>query len=193
MAASRALSSALAGTSPKLSIVAHVVNLRPRMNPQMLLDNTIGNIILLAPVVLEILEETATNSSDHELCDLVNLLHKSLNQYNSEYLDTLKGKEGFGAICDYLDFMEEGTFIKPPPEIYTFTSWTRILNKLDFGWGKPFQIGVIGKVGPVFGNLTIFVALQCDQQIEAWVTLEEKQMAMLEKDAQFLAFASPNP
>ncbi|PRQ57817.1 putative alcohol O-acetyltransferase [Rosa chinensis] len=188
MAASRASSS---GTSPKLSIVAHAVNLRPRMNPQMLLDNTIGNIILWAPVLLDILEETAPQSGDHELCDLVNMLHESLNEFNNEYLETLKGKEGFGAICDLLDLMEEGTSIKPPPEIYAFTSWTRILNKLDFGWGKPFQIGVIGKVGPVFRNLTIFV--QCDQEIEAWVTLEEKQMAMLEKDSQFLAFASPNP
>ncbi|KAK9910592.1 hypothetical protein M0R45_034548 [Rubus argutus] len=190
MAASRAL---VSGTSPILSIAVHAVNLRPRMNPQIRLDNTIGNIFFWAPALLDIQEETAAESSHHELCDLVSLLHESLNELNNDYLETLKGKEGFGGICDLLDLIEEGTSVKPAPEVYAFTTWTRILNQVDFGWGRPFQIGVMGKVGPAFRNLTVFVGTQCDQKIEAWVTLEEKKMVMLENDSKFLAFASPNP
>ena len=187
------LSMNLTGTSPTLSIAVHAVNLRSRMNPQMLLDNTIGNIFLWAPALLDIQKETAVETSDHELCDLVSMLHESLNEFNSDYLETLKGKEGFGGICDLLDLMEEGTSVKPAPELYAFTSWTRILDQVDFGWRRPFQIGVMGKVGPAFRNLTVLVGTQCDQKIEAWVTLDEKQMLMLENDSQFLAFASPNP
>jgi shikimate O-hydroxycinnamoyltransferase len=159
------------------------------MNVETLKDNIIGNIFWWAPVLLDLTAE----SSDHELCDLVNVLNESLKEFNSDYLETLKGNEGFGGICDFLNLIQEAISLEPAPEIYAFTSWTRILDQVDFGWGRPFWIGVMGKVGNAFRNLTVFIEKQCDQGIEAWVTLDQKQMVMLEKDPQFLAFASPNP
>lgn len=68
------------------------------------------------------------------------------------------------------------------PEVYAFTSWTKILREVDFGWGKPFWIGVMGKAEPTSRNLIVFVETQWSKGIEVWVTLEEKQMAILEKD-----------
>ncbi|GMN50986.1 hypothetical protein TIFTF001_020148 [Ficus carica] len=33
------------------------------------------------------------------------------------------------------------------PDIIAFTAWNGIFNDIDFGWGKPFWIGAMGKVG----------------------------------------------
>ncbi|KAK9913158.1 hypothetical protein M0R45_036982 [Rubus argutus] len=186
MAASRS-----SGTSARLSIAVQAVNLRPRMNTQITLDNTIGNIFWWAPVLLDL--NDTEDSSDHKMCDLVNMLNESVKEFNSDYLETLKGEEGYGGICDLIDLMEEGTSTELAPEIYAFSSWTRILNDVDFGWGKPFWIGVMGKAGPVYRNCTIFIETQSDKGMEAWVTLDQKKMAMLEQDPQFLALASPKP
>ncbi|PRQ47609.1 putative alcohol O-acetyltransferase [Rosa chinensis] len=187
LAASRALSS---GTSTRFSVASQTVNLRSKMNMKTTLDNAIGNIFLWASAQLD-LNDTAPGSSDLKLCDLVNLLNESIKEFNSDYLETLKGKEGYGGMCDLLDFMEEGSSVEPAPEFYSFSSWTRFFDQVDFGWGRPSWVGVSGSVGN--RNFTTFVETQCDDGIEAWVTLDEKQMAMLEQDPQFLAFASPNP
>ncbi|KAM5555904.1 stemmadenine O-acetyltransferase [Rosa sericea] len=189
LAATRALSS---GTSTRFSLAIQAVNLRSRMNMKTTLDNAIGNIFLWAPSFLE-LNYTTPESSDHKLCDLVNLLKESVKEYNSDYLETLKGEKGYGGMCDWLDLMEEGSSIEPALEIYSFSSWTRMFDQVDFGWGKPFWIGVTGKVQTTYTNSTVLVETQCDNGIEAWVTLDQKRMAMLEQDPQFLAFASPNP
>jgi shikimate O-hydroxycinnamoyltransferase len=51
----------------------------------------------------------------------------------------------------------------------------------------------MGKVGPAFRNLTVLIETKDGNGIEAWVTLDEERMAILERDPEFLAFASPNP
>ncbi|KAE8700112.1 hypothetical protein F3Y22_tig00110561pilonHSYRG00006 [Hibiscus syriacus] len=65
--------------------------------------------------------------------------------------------------------------------------------ELDFGWGKPQWIAPFGEVASDFRNLVIFVPTKCGQDIEAWITLDEKRMSLLEKDAEFLKFAYPTP
>lgn len=80
------------------------------------------------------------------------------------------------------------------PDVYTFFSWLGLgVNNLYFGWGKPFWSGIMGGVGPTIRNLIFYKRTQCRNGVEAWVTLDEKQMAMLENDPEFLAFATLNP
>ena len=82
---------------------------------------------------------------------------------------------------------------EPKPDVCAVTCWLRFFNDIDFGWGKPFWVGIMGKVGPAFRNLIIFSETPWGDGIEAWVTLEEKEMAVLENDPEFLACASLNP
>ncbi|KAL6179197.1 hypothetical protein ACLB2K_050713 [Fragaria x ananassa] len=178
------------GTSRRASAVAHAVNLRRRLKPPMP-DNAIGNLFLWATTIYN---PSDTGETTDELCDLLQLLHESFNGLDHDSLDALRGEDGRRAIFEYLDQLLEWTeILDPTPEIYSFTSWINILDEVDFGWGKPFWIGVMGKVGPAFRNLTVFVNTQRGNGIEAWVTMDEKQMFIMEKDPQFLAFASPNP
>jgi shikimate O-hydroxycinnamoyltransferase len=151
--------------------------------------NIIGNFFWWATTVAD----SSKLEEAHELCDLVNLINESLKGYDKDYFESLQGEEGFGGISEYFNQMEVPFSSKSPPEVYLFINWTSIFHKLDFGWGKPFWVGLIGKVGPAFRNTTIFMESQWGKGIEAWVTLEEKQMDVLVKDPEFLAFASPNP
>ncbi|CAN1238348.1 hypothetical protein LINGRAPRIM_LOCUS2091 [Linum grandiflorum] len=51
----------------------------------------------------------------------------------------------------------------------------------------------MGKVGRAFRNLTVFVdSAERRGSIDAWVTLDRERMAVLERDPNFLAFASTN-
>ncbi|KAM5562510.1 stemmadenine O-acetyltransferase-like [Rosa sericea] len=177
-------------TSRRASIVAHAVNIRPQLKLSML-DNAIGNIFWWA-IAANIPTNKGETCDDDQLCDLMKLLHESIKGLDNDYLKTLQGEEGFGAISEFIDRQLEVMY-SLKPETYIFTSWTKIFKEVDFGWGRPFWIGVMGKVGPTLGNLTVFVETQWGKGIEAWVTLEEKQMAVMEKDPQFLAFTSPNP
>ncbi|XP_050378766.1 vinorine synthase-like [Argentina anserina] len=179
------------GTSRRASVIAQAMNLRRRLKPPMP-DDSIGNLFWWATAVYNPTDEAETT---YKLCDLLKLLHESLNGLeHDQFLDTLCGEEGRRVFFEYLDQLLEGMdSLDPTPEIYAFTSWVNILDEVDFGWGKPFWIGVMGKVGPAFRNLTVFVKTQRGNGIEAWVTMDEKQMSIMEKDPQFLAFASPNP
>ncbi|XP_024164315.2 BAHD acyltransferase BIA1 [Rosa chinensis] len=177
-------------TSRRASIAAHAVNIRPRLKPSML-DNAIGNILWWATAT-NIPTNKRETDDDGQLCDLMKLLHESIKRLDKDYLKTLQGEKGFGAISEFIDRQIEVVY-SLEPETYIFTSWTKILKEVDFGWGRPFWIGVKGKVGSTLGNHTVFVETQWGKGIEAWVTLEEKQMAVMENDPQFLAFTSPNP
>ncbi|CAN0910441.1 (13S,14R)-1,13-dihydroxy-N-methylcanadine 13-O-acetyltransferase AT1 [Linum grandiflorum] len=80
-------------------------------------------------------------------------------------------------------------------DIVAFTSWTGFgYTAFDFGWGKPIWVAVVGKVGRAFRNLTVLVDPRDGTGgIEAWVTLDERRMSVVERDLRFLEFASPNP
>ncbi|PON48846.1 Transferase [Trema orientale] len=103
----------------------------------------------------------------------------------------MKGEDRFSVFSDLLSQIES-IFSMERPDIFGFTRWNSLFSNIDFGWGKPFWVGVIGKAGPAFRNLVVFMDSQWGKGIAAWITLEAKQMAVLENDKEFLAFASLN-
>ncbi|XWS56394.1 hypothetical protein CRYUN_Cryun09bG0081700 [Craigia yunnanensis] len=181
MAASRAISGSL-----KPSILAQAVNMRPREKSNSLDAGSIGNVFWWASVHSNP-AETGT-----ELSELVNLMKESIAAFDDEYLSSLQGEEGFQAIAEYINQLEM-MFSLEKPDIFAFTSWLNTgFYKVDLGWGPPCSLALFGKVGPKFRNLTVFVETKCGKGIEAWMTLDEKRMSVLEKDPEFLKFASPN-
>ncbi|KAL5569414.1 hypothetical protein UlMin_025989 [Ulmus minor] len=173
---------------PRLSIAAHAVNLRPRMKPQSI-ELPTGNLFWWA-----IIAANPTNANEQELDQLVGLLKEVLENFDNDYLETLKGEDGYSTINGHLE--QIGALFsmdQDKPDIFAFTAWNGFFNDVDFGWGTPFWIGVLGKVGPASRNLVVLIDSQWGNGIEAWITLEEKQMRVLENDGEFLAFASPNP
>ncbi|KAG4151903.1 hypothetical protein ERO13_D04G094416v2 [Gossypium hirsutum] len=160
--------------SKSLEQPSQTVNIRLKMKPQ-LPDYSIGNLEAV----------------------------KSVNKYSQDLL------QGFRTIkeqqIEIAEMVSEGN-----AEFYTLVSWLNTLDgKQDFGWGKSslFSIPGVDSHNPGFNNR--FILKQATHHvgklnkkdtvsthhnsIEAWVTLPDKVMAVLEHDPDFLAFASPNP
>ncbi|KAF3434036.1 hypothetical protein FNV43_RR25139 [Rhamnella rubrinervis] len=185
--------SRISGGSPRTSVLAHEVNLRRRMKPQYLLESCAGNLFWWGLVAAN-----PDAKANMELHGLVGLLEEALALYDDkEFLESLSGEDGFSAMSELFNQQEAMINLESenPVDILGFTSWigNSFFNELDFGWGKPYWLGVMGKVGPEFRNLVILVDFQWGRGIEAWVNLEEKLMGVLENDPNFLSFASPNP
>ncbi|KAF2295619.1 hypothetical protein GH714_033322 [Hevea brasiliensis] len=181
MAASKAVSS-----SPKPSILVEAVNLRPQTNPPMSFTS-IGNIYWWATAVAH---PTATNIELHEL---IKLLSEGTALYRGDFTQTLQGEGGHETMSEHCDQLEE-LFSLESPDIFAFTSWCYLgFTKTNFGWGEPYWFAFLGKVSPAFRNFTMFIETKDGKGIEAWITLDQQRMAILENDPEFLAFASPNP
>ena len=178
-------------TASSRFVLHQAVNLRrltePRLSPC-----SVGNLFLWATAAYNM-----EHAAEMELHGLVARMKQAVGKINSEYLKTLHGDEGFPKVCEYIKRIEEVSAHKNL-EAFTFSSWVKFgFNEVDFGWGNPIWSGIFGEVGSnSFRNLTFFKETRSanyDNAVEAWVTLDEKIMSVLEHDPQFLAFASPNP
>ena len=179
-------SKAIKSGSNRISILVQAVNLRPRMKSH-LSDSSFGNQFWWAPAAAELGVE------ERELYELVDQVKEAIAGFDGDCTEGLQGDEGLSAFSGYFDQLEDMFSVEIKPDVCAFTCWIRLFNDIDFGWGKPFWVGCNGKVGPAFRNLIIFNETPWGNGIEAWVTMDEKELAILENDSEFLAFASSNP
>ncbi|KAG6765182.1 hypothetical protein POTOM_029202 [Populus tomentosa] len=182
MAASKVISG-----SPKPSILVEAVDLRSRTKPP-ISDTSTGNVFWWATALVNPM------GTKTELPELVNILNEATALFDSDnYTQTLQGEEGFKTMSEYCNQLEE-LFSLEKPDIFAVTSWCNSgFTRTNFGWGEPIWAGHMGKAGSAFKNLTMFIETKHGKGIEAWVTLDEERMTILERDPEFLAFASPNP
>jgi shikimate O-hydroxycinnamoyltransferase len=181
MAASRAISG-----SPKPSILVEAVDLRSRTKPPMSYDSP-GNAFWWATALVNPM------GTKTELPELAEILNGVTALFDSDYTETLQGEDGFETMTEYCNQLEE-LFSLEKPDIFAFTCWSYFgFTQTNFGWGEPIWVGLMGKVGPAFRNLTVLIETRDRKGIEAWVTLDEERMTLLERDPEFLAFASPDP
>ncbi|EEF52847.1 hypothetical protein RCOM_1600860 [Ricinus communis] len=74
--------------------------------------------------------------------------------------------------------------------------WNFGLYDIDFGWGKPMwdtYAALSGNLITQFMKLFILMDARMKKGIEAWVFLDEQDIAVLGKDKELLAYASLNP
>jgi shikimate O-hydroxycinnamoyltransferase len=182
----------LIGASMKISglarpsLLEHAVDIRRRMG-QPLSADSMGNVIIVANAVYDPAETNII------LRDLATIVRQSIEEVNGDFMRTLQGDEGFLLISGYAEMIAE-MLQKEEPESFGFTNWCNFgLNEVDFGWGKPLWVGASGGDNLSFVNCVLFKDMECGKGTEAWVTLEEKEMAAFENDPDLLAYAFPNP
>ncbi|KAI8005023.1 BAHD acyltransferase BIA1 [Camellia lanceoleosa] len=173
---------------PKPSLLSHVVNLRRRTMPP-LTEHSIGNLIWIA---------SAQCTARHDqlgLQGLVGQVREGISKINNDFIKKLRGNELSNVICKSLKMIEEPGSKDGAVDYFGFTSWCKLgFYKADFGRGKPLWVSGVGcSGGSVFLNLIILMETRSGDGIEAWVTLDEQEMAVLEHDTQLLTFASLDP
>ncbi|XP_065869431.1 stemmadenine O-acetyltransferase-like [Euphorbia lathyris] len=174
--------------SPRPSVMSQAVNIRRLTKPRMS-RYAFGNLVWSA------IARYNPDETKMEMKELVSLVRDGVGKVNSEYLKSLSGEKGSIAILEHLD--ELGAISMENPDVFSFFSWhTFDFSEIDFGYGKPVWVGIFGeasKNSACDSNFIILKDVGRSNSIEAWMTLDENTMDVLEHDPEFLAFASLNP
>ncbi|XP_047314467.1 BAHD acyltransferase At5g47980-like [Impatiens glandulifera] len=173
--ASRSLSG-----STKSAIFFQTVNVRNRMSPP-ISENSIGNLLWQFPVFIE--------EKEIKVYELVAKIRKEMSEFCNTKAPKLKGAEGFREIMGCIG--KWAFHFLTNKDIYRCSSWCRTpLYETDFGWGKPIWVS---SAGQDIRNVMILVDSKDGNGMEAWVTLDYKEMDVFEKNEELLEYGSLNP
>ncbi|KAK2997798.1 hypothetical protein RJ639_028562 [Escallonia herrerae] len=171
------------------SLLTHTVNLRRRTVPN-LSEYSIGNLIWVASAKCM----AKYDQSLGVLHGLVDRVRKSISKINDDFVKMLRSDEGTAVMCKSVERVRDfGS--KEEVDYFGFTSWCKFgFYEADFGWGKPIWVSSVGiSGGSVFMNLIVLMDTRCGEGIEAWVTLDEQEMNILERNVELIALASLDP
>ncbi|KAL4012402.1 hypothetical protein IC575_029504 [Cucumis melo] len=171
-----ALSHQKTPTKAKRFTVIQVVNLRNRMNPP-LPHHSFGNIWWSATADVPIDEK-------QDFPSLVGKIREAIQEIDDEYTKTLQDTEkSLRAKMKMGERLYSGEV-----EMFSFTSWCNFpVYETDFGWEKPTWFCTPGRP---YKNVVLFVNTSDGEGIEAWVNMEENDMALFENDSELLSFTS---
>ncbi|XP_038716204.1 stemmadenine O-acetyltransferase-like [Tripterygium wilfordii] len=168
--------------SPRPSLLTHLVNLRRRI-PHPTLENSMGNLLWIAAT--RCMDEHKPPGLNH----FVGEVKAAISKIDGEFVKKLRSDEGNSVISD--SFKEIGELGRQGVDIFGFSSWCKLgFYDADFGWGKPVWVSSFGMDGSVFMNLIMLNDTRSGDGIEAWVTLDEEEMEILEHNPELMEFAS---
>ncbi|KAJ4723780.1 vinorine synthase-like [Melia azedarach] len=172
--------------SNKSFALAHTVNLRRKARP-LFSEYFMGNCFWVVPFNCKADEEA-------ELHDLVCKFREALAKLNGDFVNSLQGDGGFLNFIEAIKHEGETNCISPI-DMIVFSSWCNSgFYDLDFGWEKPAWVSSVDFTEMGFdSNAIVFMDTKDRNGIEAWVVLQEEQMVILERDKEFLAFATLDP
>ncbi|KAK2965667.1 hypothetical protein RJ640_007673 [Escallonia rubra] len=167
------------------SLMCFPADIRRRMVPP-LSGHLVGNILSM------LLTDKYSTDGPAELDGLVSLLRKALERFKDKFVLGLQGPELYEAVSQSLQEIYGYATIRNT-NAYMFNSWCDMgLTEVDLGWGKPAWVSFIGGASR-FKNVTFLLDGAKEGDIDAWVTLDQREMDVLEENLEFLAFASLNP
>lgn len=176
--ASRAKSS---GSSKNQSFLTQTVNLRGRMDPP-LPENTAGNLLWLA------ITPAPSDSREMKMHELVYQIRNAFKKFDRDSVKKMQGANGFLELGKTLK--QIGELVLKDVNIYRFTSLRKFkLHEADFGWGKPVWVS---SAGLTFKNVVVLIESSAGDRVDAWVTLEEQEMAIFQRNQELLSFDSPS-
>ncbi|XP_028754259.1 vinorine synthase-like [Neltuma alba] len=169
------------GITKRPSKIGQAINIRKRTNPP-LPETSVGNC--LSNFIAEI-EDT-----DMDVQTLVVQLREALELFSKERAHKLEDKNiAFSILSEGWKDVELA--YKGGIDFYMCTSWCRFeFYEADFGWGKPKWVSIPSMK---IKNSIYLMDTSDGKGIEAWVTLSQQDMALVEKNHELLEFASLNP
>ncbi|KAL2903521.1 Salutaridinol 7-O-acetyltransferase [Bienertia sinuspersici] len=171
--------------SRALSVMSQSMNIRRRTIPP-LKDTSIGNLV---GYYVAKIEESGDDDIIH-LDDLVAKQRQGKTEAINNYAKKLLGKDAYIVIRE---LFKEARSLLRRDDVEFFKCLSTCgdgLYEADFGWGKPIWLSLVS-LG--YKNTFALSETKHGGGIEAWVTLEEDDMAIFECDLDLLEFASLNP
>ena len=162
------------------TIMAQFVNIRKRVSPS-LPENSIGNFVghfLARPEVAE---------RELELKHLVIQLRVGLEEFSNILVSKLEEGNTFL----WKPFKDVEIALNDDIDCYGCSSWCKFsFYETDFGWGRPKWVSIASfKI-----RNSIFLLDTSDGKgIEAWVTLSDEDVALVEGNKELLQYAALNP
>ncbi|KAK2975754.1 hypothetical protein RJ640_027608 [Escallonia rubra] len=175
------------------SVLTFAVDMRRRMVPP-LSPNCIGNMVWQAMA-------STTPGEKDELRHLVCLMRAAVAKVNHDHTKSLQGETGLAAVSKLKEELKEmqsrgNRGGGPDNTVSLMNSWCGFgFNEVDFGWGKPIWVS---NIGGQYDYLAVNIVVLMEngvggEEIEAWITLDEHEMSILEHDPEFRSFALLNP
>ncbi|RZC91680.1 hypothetical protein C5167_027743 [Papaver somniferum] len=122
---------------------------------------------------------------------LISQLRSGVNEINDEYIRKLQeGDLEFFKSLDEASHLSngEGDENGERVQICWISSLCRLpFYEIDFGWGKPSWVAL--NSFSEYKNSLFLMDTKCGTGIEAWVSLEEEDMAIFEEDQDLLHYA----
>ncbi|KAK6115692.1 hypothetical protein DH2020_007961 [Rehmannia glutinosa] len=144
----------------------HAVNARSKVDPSLIPAHSFGNGCMQAIAWCK----NGNEDEQVQLPVLTAKLRNAIRMIDGEYV---MNKIKNGGEDEYFEYEGEG-FV----EACVFSSWCKFgAYEVDFGWGKPHWVST---TAVPFKNLTVFIDTKCGDGIEAWVTMAEADMALIE-------------
>ncbi|KAM7480922.1 hypothetical protein LguiB_005505 [Lonicera macranthoides] len=171
------------------SILLHAADLRRRMAPAVSSELSVGNIIWNSIARYDI----TTNNDVEVEKQLMVLEREAIEKIKYEFVPKLQSNGGYATIREAIEELHKICSDKSLNP-YIISSWCKTgLDEVDFGWGKPVWVSFMPGIDVPFKNVAILIDGETNEKIEAWITLDHREMTVLERDHEFLAFASLNP
>ncbi|KAL9462401.1 hypothetical protein AB3S75_000411 [Citrus x aurantiifolia] len=171
--------------SHKPMLLSHAVNLRPRARPP-LSEYLIGNIVWYTNALF--------TEEEVDLDGLVWQLREAISKFDGDFVKSLQGVGGLLKLSEAIKYEAEAC--SDAKNRVIFSSWCTFgFYGIDFGWGKPIWVSCVGFGGSIlqFSPIINLVDTRFGDGIEAWVSLLEEDMALLEVDKNLLEFATIDP
>ncbi|XP_050366648.1 stemmadenine O-acetyltransferase-like [Argentina anserina] len=173
------------------TMITHAVNLRQRAVPPFS-ENCMGNFMFQAAATV-----CSRKAEELELGSLVILIREAIKKLDGNIVESLQGDEGVTKLCELskeMGYTFSSAASNGNLDYIGFTSWCNFgLYDVDFGWGKPIWMSSVGTHNApesVFTNAVVLTDTRSRDGVEAWIYLGEQEMATLEQDENFLAFAA---
>ena len=140
-------------------------------------DNSFGNLFM--PITSRF---GGDNESKMELHELVGKLDDSIRNALVDCKKPQNGDELFSMMTNSFKEVPD-----PETDIYLFTSWCRFpVYEADFGWGKPIWVSTKAKTAEMIS----LSDTKNGDGVEAWLTLNEKDMLLFQNHPEIKAFTS---
>nr|XP_043625405.1 stemmadenine O-acetyltransferase-like [Erigeron canadensis] len=169
------------------SILQLAVNIRGRFVPP-LPRNAIGNIIWNAVAKCD-------SNDDLRLDTMARHINAGIAKIDTSFVEQFKGEGGFDKIVDEMKHLG-GQLSSFDTDYYSSSSMCNSgLYEADFGWGRPVWscFGYLNTDLALYTNAILLMDTSTGDGIEAWVTLSQDEMEILEHDPDLLLYASVEP